>query len=146
MSQPRKTSKTCQALLKKDKLISNVLLRTTTHGHTSVDQPAPTYIHQLCADTEFHLEDLTSGIATEIQKNLWCQYTLMIANQNVDWHLKNLCCNSLKVTTYAQNKCSYLEKIMNRFHYLLSLKKKKKKKKRCAFKSFIISSLYTSYF
>ena len=31
----------------KDELISNILLWTTTHGHTSVDQPAKTYIRQL---------------------------------------------------------------------------------------------------
>ena len=35
----------------KDKLISNGILWTPTHGHTSISQPAKTYIHQLCADT-----------------------------------------------------------------------------------------------
>ena len=28
------------------------------HGQTSVSQPAKTYIHQLCTDTECSLEDL----------------------------------------------------------------------------------------
>ena len=42
----------------KDKLISNVLLWTPTDEHTSVDQPAKTYIHQFCMDTGCHLEDL----------------------------------------------------------------------------------------
>ena len=34
----------------KDELISNVLWRTTSHGHTSIGLPAKTYIHQICAD------------------------------------------------------------------------------------------------
>ena len=58
INHPSKTSKTCCALLKKDKLMSNVLLWTHTHGLTSVGRPAKTYIHQLCADTGCHQEDL----------------------------------------------------------------------------------------
>ena len=34
----------------KDKLVSEVLLWTLTHGHTCVDWPAKIYIHQLYAD------------------------------------------------------------------------------------------------
>ena len=30
----------------------------TTHRHTYVSQPAKTYIHHLCANTGFHLEEL----------------------------------------------------------------------------------------
>ena len=37
---------------------SDYLQWTPTHGHTSVDQLAKTYIHKLCADTGCHLEDL----------------------------------------------------------------------------------------
>ena len=47
----------------RDKLISDVLLWTHTHGHTSVGRPAKTYIHQLCADTGCHLEDLPREMA-----------------------------------------------------------------------------------
>ena len=34
-----------------------------THGCTSVGLPAKIYIHQLCADTGFCLEDLPSAMA-----------------------------------------------------------------------------------
>ena len=44
-------------------LISNVLLWTPTHGHTSVDRLAKTYIHQLYADTGCCLEDLLRAMA-----------------------------------------------------------------------------------
>ena len=35
---------------RKDECISDILLWTPWHGHTSVNQPAKTYIHQLCVD------------------------------------------------------------------------------------------------
>ena len=44
-----------------DKLVSDVLLWTSTHGYISVGRPAKTYIHQLCAYTEYHLEDFTKS-------------------------------------------------------------------------------------
>ena len=47
----------------KYKVISDILLWTPTHGHTSVVQPAKTYIHQLCEDTWWHLKDSPRGIA-----------------------------------------------------------------------------------
>ena len=43
----------------KEELISNVLLWTTTHGHTSMGHPSKTYILQLYADTDCRLEDLS---------------------------------------------------------------------------------------
>ena len=42
----------------KNKLISDVLLWTPTHGRASVGQPARTYLHQLCVDTRCNLENL----------------------------------------------------------------------------------------
>ena len=45
-------------LLRKDKLISDVLLWTPTHGCTSIGWLARTYLHQLCVDTGCSLEDL----------------------------------------------------------------------------------------
>ena len=42
----------------KDKLIYDILLWTPSHGWTKAGQPARTYIQQLCADTEYSLEDL----------------------------------------------------------------------------------------
>ena len=50
----------------------------------SVSQTAKTYIHQLCADTGYHVDDLLSvigdreGWAREIQRNLCCWYALMM--------------------------------------------------------------------
>ena len=42
----------------KEELISNFLLWTLTHGHSSVGRPARIYMHQFCVDTECCLEDL----------------------------------------------------------------------------------------
>ena len=47
----------------KDKLISNVLLWTPTHGHTSIGLPAKTSIHQLCGGIECCLENEPRGMA-----------------------------------------------------------------------------------
>ena len=49
----------------KDELINDVLRWTPTHGHTNVDRPAKTYIHQLCEDTRCLLEDLPRAMADE---------------------------------------------------------------------------------
>ena len=57
---PSKTKKKCWR--SKDKPISNNLLWTPTYGHTSVDQPAKTYIHKLCADIGCSLEDLSGAV------------------------------------------------------------------------------------
>ena len=46
----------------KDKFISNLLLWMPTHEHTSIDQPAKTYIHQIYTDDGCHLEDLPSAV------------------------------------------------------------------------------------
>ena len=53
---PRKTSKTCW--WGKDEFMSDVVQWTHRHGHTSVNQQAKTYIHQLCADIGCRLEGL----------------------------------------------------------------------------------------
>ena len=54
-----KMNQTSWALLvRKEKLISDVLQETLTHGHTSIDWPAKTYIYQLCADIGCSWEDL----------------------------------------------------------------------------------------
>ena len=42
----------------KDKLISNILLWTSSHGQAKAGQLARTYIQQFCADTGYSLEDL----------------------------------------------------------------------------------------
>ena len=50
-----------------DKLTSDVLLWTPTHGHTSVGYQAKTYIYQHCASSGCHLEDLSIGMDGESQ-------------------------------------------------------------------------------
>ena len=42
----------------KDGLISDVLLLSSTHGHTSLSPSVNTYIHQFCPDTGCQLKDL----------------------------------------------------------------------------------------
>ena len=46
----------------KDKLISNILLWTPSHGRAKVGRPNRTYIQQLCADTGYNLEDLSGAM------------------------------------------------------------------------------------
>ena len=41
-----------------DKLISDILLWTPSHGRTKAGRPAGTYVQQLCADTGYSLKDL----------------------------------------------------------------------------------------
>ena len=45
----------------RDKLISNILLWTLTHGHTSVGWAAKTYIHQLYSDTRWNLAGMRTN-------------------------------------------------------------------------------------
>ena len=59
----------------KDKLISNVLLWTLSHGWAKIGWPARTYLQQLCADTRCSLEDLLGvmgnrQVAREGRRNL----------------------------------------------------------------------------
>ena len=46
----------------KDKLMSDVLLWTPTHGHTSVGWPTRTYLHQLCVNTGCSLKELPGAM------------------------------------------------------------------------------------
>ena len=60
----------------KKRHISNILLWTRSHGHTSVGQPVKTYIYQHCVNIGYHLEDLPSMMADrngrqERVKEIW---------------------------------------------------------------------------
>ena len=55
---PSKTNKTCGSMLEKQGQI-NVLQWTPTHGCTSVGWPVKTYLHQLCVDIRYSLEELS---------------------------------------------------------------------------------------
>ena len=57
------SGKTSWEPLGKEELISDSVLWTTTHGHTSVSQPAKTYIYRLFADTGCFLEELPRATA-----------------------------------------------------------------------------------
>ena len=46
----------------KDELISDVFLRTPSHGRASVGRPARTYLQQLCADKGYSLKDLLEAM------------------------------------------------------------------------------------
>ena len=67
---------------RKNKLISDVLRWTPTHGHTSVSQPAKTYIHQLCADIGCCLEDLPRVIDC---RGGWREEVKRIRAISTDW-------------------------------------------------------------
>ena len=56
---PSKMSKTCWV---KNKLINDILLWTTIHGHSSLDQPTKIYISHLCIDTRCCVEDLLKTV------------------------------------------------------------------------------------
>ena len=55
---------------RKNELISDVLLWNLTHGHTSVNQLAKTYIHRLCADTGCRLKNLPRPMTTVRDREL----------------------------------------------------------------------------
>ena len=61
-SHQRRTRHVGHCWRSKDKLISDILLWTPTHGYASVGQPIRTYLHQLCADTGCNLENLPGVI------------------------------------------------------------------------------------
>ena len=56
--QVKRTRDSGRCLRRKDELMNDFLVWTPTHGHTSVDRPARTYVHQLSVDTGWCLEDL----------------------------------------------------------------------------------------
>ena len=68
LNYPSKMNKMCRGHCwrSKDKLISDVLLLTLTHGHTGFSWPVRTYIHKLCVDTGYSLEDLRGVMDDEM--------------------------------------------------------------------------------
>ena len=88
--QERQTKHTKHCWRIKDGLISNVLQLSPTHGHTSIGQPANTYIHQPCVDTGCRLGDLPIVMVNrdgwqESQGNLYCQYVLICTQLLISW-------------------------------------------------------------
>ena len=66
-SHPNKMSKT--SWRSKNELIINSLQWTHTHGHIRIVQRAETYIHQLCINSGWCLDDLLWRI---IDRDEWC--------------------------------------------------------------------------
>ena len=60
--QVRRTRHAGHCWRSRDELISDVLLRTPTHGRTKAGRPARTYIQQLCEDTGSCPEDLPEAM------------------------------------------------------------------------------------
>ena len=60
--QIRRTRHAKYCLRSKDQLIRDVLLWTYSHGCASVDRPARTYLHQLCADAGYGLKNLPGAM------------------------------------------------------------------------------------
>ena len=54
----------------KNRFLRDVLLETPTHGRTSIDKPARTYIDQLSVDTGSCLEDLQRAMG---EKDNWAE-------------------------------------------------------------------------
>ena len=66
----------------KDDLISDVLIWTQTHGHTSFEPPVRIYLHQHCADNGGNLEDLLGAMD---DGNLWKERVREICAISVIW-------------------------------------------------------------
>ena len=58
----RRTRQAGHCWRSRDELISDVLLRTPTHGRANAGRPARTYIQQLCEDTGCSPEDLPEAM------------------------------------------------------------------------------------
>ena len=66
----------------KDKLVSNVLLWTSSHRQAKVGWPVRTYIQQICADTACNLEDL---LETMDDRDRWQERVREIHASSVTW-------------------------------------------------------------
>ena len=73
----------------KDKLISDILLWTPSHGRAKVGQPARTYIQQLCPNTGCSLENLPGAMGNqEGQGDLcWWRDMMMIYVKQQNQHM-----------------------------------------------------------
>ena len=65
-----------------DKLISNMLLWTPSHGRAKAGQPTRTYIRQLCADTGCSLEDLLGAMD---DRDRWWERVREICAGSTTW-------------------------------------------------------------
>ena len=57
--QVRSTKDSGHCWRRREELINGILQWIPTHGHTSISWPTKSYIHQFCADTRGHVENLS---------------------------------------------------------------------------------------
>ena len=80
--QIRRTRHAGHSWRSKDKLISDVLLWTPSHGRASVERPARTYLQQLCADRSYSLEDLPGAMD---DRDKWQERVREIRASSLTW-------------------------------------------------------------
>ena len=68
----------------KDKLISDVLQWTPSHGPAKVAQPVGTYLQQLCTDSECSLKDMPVSMD---DRNGWWERAREILARSVAWYI-----------------------------------------------------------
>ena len=92
---PSKTNKKYIYWRNKDEIISEFLLCTRTHGCASVGRPVRIYIHQICTDTGYSLEDLPGSID---YRDWWRDVTYWPSRQS-----RNRCIRS-KISWYSLDR------------------------------------------
>ena len=80
--QVRRTRHAEQNWRSKDELISDVLLRTPSHGRVNVGRPARTYLQQLCTDTGCSLEEMPGAMD---DREGWREKIRKIRASSVTW-------------------------------------------------------------
>ena len=63
-------------------IISNILPWTPSHGRAKAGQPAKTYIQQLCANTDYSLEDLLGAMD---DRHRWWERVWKIHSGHMTW-------------------------------------------------------------
>ena len=92
----------------KNKLISNILLWTPKHEHSSVRQPAKTYIHQLTEDIRCCVEDFLIGMdgKREARKSmLSAQISLLLSLWPIDGILTGMMTPHQRGSESDGNEC-----------------------------------------
>ena len=105
----------------KDKLISDTLLWTPSHGRAKTGRPVRTYIQQVCADTGSTLEDLPG--AMDDRDGWWERVREIRAGSATWWWYINLLCK----------KFIYQLAVSGHALLWLSLFKWGKKRRKCMF-------------
>ena len=124
--QVRQTRHAGQCWRSRDKLISDVLLRTPLYGQAKAEWPARTYIQQLCADMGFSLEDLSEAI---YDRERWRERVKEICADGITWwwhiyiHSPTLSISlSLSLSIYIYTRESSCGSVCDSFNQIHSCK------------------------